>query len=155
MPAPLSSRLVTKPDASQTTPSHLLPVGMPQGSSVIQWVCGVTQSGPAVSIKMEARSKETRVGGGGGNGAGGAGGGGAGGGGAGGGGDGGGGTGGGGGGGGDGGFGGGFVGGGGGEGGEGGGNIPHRGPQSVQSMPSEQRLASDPGPPSLQKPLDA
>ena len=43
----------------------------------------------------------------------------------------------------------------GGEGEGGGGNIPHRGPQSVQSVPSEQTLNSDPGPPSSQLPLDA
>ena len=39
--------------------------------------------------------------------------------------------------------------------GEGGGGNAHRGPQSLQSVPIEHQLASDPGPPSSQLPLDA
>ena len=39
--------------------------------------------------------------------------------------------------------------------GGGGGGGKQRGPQSLQSVPSEQMLHSDPGPPSLQSPSDA
>ena len=45
--------------------------------------------------------------------------------------------------------------GGGGDGGGGEGGGKHRGPQSLQSVPIEQELYCDPGPPSLQSPSDA